>query len=642
MALIVPLKTIYSSNNPIEITYLNTGATNDPYVKIEIYDVNSGSVLLYSGVYYHNKEKIIYTDLSPIINGLVSSNDFKINSTETFYKISSAFTRLNIKLFTSVAGIYSEDIGSNFCVVFNESLYEEDFLKTFNANLNLGDNKPIEYISANQFGNDNYIYSGQGCVGLGLTGVTDYLGDRIPSITLTNFVYDSSGNDYLKLTKNNVVGNSASYVSMFNSNEFINNFSIGDDIYLHLRMNYSNTFSDNVAGDIATIKIQEYQNTTLVGESTKNVLCVNGNQYFDHTIKHTIVSDFTNIKIVIESVSRINTEIRSTHWYLGKSYFNTFEPNISQIWGYKGQETNGSGRYPLNEFICKDFILNEYNQFYSIPNNVNLPYSVYSSRKKKIDTLRGAPLNVQFYYARQYIPLGMVNVSYHKEDAFGNIDYNNNQDIEIFAKDYLHTIGHCVHNINIGHNAVGGLISSAVLKNYNTIKLDLNLFRTTNIKTAFPTYGRSLLFNIKDKECYNGNVYQLYWTNRRGGIDHIIMGGNNVKSLATKSEMYKTNWRKATTTSIVGDMSTIVNHKYNINSETSYQLNSQILSELDYNRLYDLITSPKLWLYDAQLNETYSVDVDDTNFTGKQFRFDKMFNFTVKVTKQITNNRTQY
>lgn len=634
MALIVPLKTNYSSNNPIEITYLNTGATNDPYIQINVYDAESNLILLYSGVYYHNKDKVIYTDLSPIINGLVNHNDFNIVTSQEYTYLKSAFRRLKIQVNKSIGGVYYEDIGSGFIVVFNESFDESDFIKIINS-------EPIRYLENNidYKTKNNFIYSGQGCVGYGLVPVEENFGDEIPATTTTNFSYTQT-NDYFTWTKSIGSGTAATFVSKFTNDRILTNYNIGDDLYLHWRMQYTNV-SPNVLGQIVTISLAEYIGGVLQSESTKDVVC--GNSYWkEYTIKKTLSSKFDEIRVTVTAPSTlaITSTFNTTHWYLGSSSYNTYEPTMEQI-VVEGQNTNGSGRYHNTTYDSRDFILNNYNQFYSTPNNVNLPYNTYISRKKKIDILRYSPLNIQLFNTELSIPKMSAEVQYYFDNN-GSISSDYNESKVLYDFTYLPEHAYGVHNLAIGYNALKDDFAPSTINNANTIRLSVNLYRLNDLQTSIPTYGRTFLFNIKDKGCYNGNVYQLYWLNRHGGIDHIIMGGNNIKNLATKYEQYKTNWRRATTTTIIGDMSTSVNHRYNVNSEISYMLNTQILSEFEYNLLDDLITSPKMWLFDAQTNETFAVETTDTNFVSKQFRFDKLFNFSIKVARQITNNRTQY
>lgn len=156
-----------------------------------------------------------------------------------------------------------------------------------------------------------------------------------------------------------------------------------------------------------------------------------------------------------------------------------------------------------------------------------------------------------------------------------------------------------------------------------------------------PSYGRRQIYSLRDTCEYKGKVYQLYYLNRLGGIDWIIMGGNNIKSSSISPSQYKTNWRVGGSDNIEGNLSKQVNRRYNIASTYSYLLNSDIIEEDQYNALEELISSPSLWLYDAQTGDTIAVEVADTNFGYKQRRFDKMFNFQINVRKQLINNRIQ-
>lgn len=134
--------------------------------------------------------------------------------------------------------------------------------------------------------------------------------------------------------------------------------------------------------------------------------------------------------------------------------------------------------------------------------------------------------------------------------------------------------------------------------------------------------------------------YQLYYVNRLGGIEPLVMSGTYYETSEVEKLTYKAPLRVYNGTSAFnGKLSKQTNVVYNVDSNYTIRLNSAIENEVDYKYLEELISSPKVWLYDSKYNDMYAVDIVDTNYQYKKFDIDRVFNFEVEVKKQITNSR---
>lgn len=632
MALAITLETTYSAGNPIELLYLNNVGT-DSYMKLIIKD---GATEIYTGVYYEDSNSRILIDIEPILTGYVSNKEFNIKTASANTSISNGFKLITIETYRSSAGVYTIDAGSNWFYLMPQSLTNQDFLKFWN-NLPYGNYENALKISQG----NNMLYNALSAASTNTQPIASNVTGISGTSTNVNYTFT---NDIAFITWQKTLNDESRY-----SIEIpVADFTIGDTLYLHLNINFWDS-SYNTINDSFLIDITE--NSSGNGDTLNKTYTISptvSNVYRSISIPFTLTdSEITSIKLsmhipvrtIYEGIMYINaagTRLNISNWYLGINPVHTYEPNTEQI-TYMGQNAARSGVIESPEIKKQDFILNDFNQYYSNTRLTYIDLVTYLSTKQPIKTLRNAPLNIQLISHRGIAELGKISAQLY---GISNT-ITNYGSIEVLNGYYNSTVTPTMSSIGFNINNLG--VDSNTVINTTHILLNIDNLLGNVSTNAYPTYGRRLIFELKDFECYKGNVYQLYYLNRRGGIDWIVLEGNNMKSEANTSNTYISKWRTPTSdTTIGGDLSTIVKPKYNVNISTSYTLNSDILNDFEYNKLNDLVSSPKLWLYDAQDNDTYAVECVDTNFTSKQRRFDKMFNFTINVRRQLNNIRNQF
>lgn len=129
--------------------------------------------------------------------------------------------------------------------------------------------------------------------------------------------------------------------------------------------------------------------------------------------------------------------------------------------------------------------------------------------------------------------------------------------------------------------------------------------------------SRRIYFDILDKNCINKDLYQLYWVNRRGGVDSIIMTGNNIQSVKSNSKRYKTYKRSFQNGNFYGDSSYDSNPQYLSEYKKRYSLNSYYIDEELYKYLEDIIYTKYVWLYSLNDDEIISVNIIYDSFELK-------------------------
>jgi hypothetical protein len=168
--------------------------------------------------------------------------------------------------------------------------------------------------------------------------------------------------------------------------------------------------------------------------------------------------------------------------------------------------------------------------------------------------------------------------------------------------------------------------------------VDLNSYDNSNIR--FCRTRRLFFENIcEDKEIER---YQVYYENRKGVLDWIVMDCTSNKTITTKDNTYSKNYRTydLSQNKIIGDLSTISKNRFNITSTEIFDLQTDYFeNDDDYLVLEELITSPKIFMYDPKSNLIYSMLIKDTNFKIKKKKTDDMYQFKLKLEKQIQNVR---
>lgn len=148
---------------------------------------------------------------------------------------------------------------------------------------------------------------------------------------------------------------------------------------------------------------------------------------------------------------------------------------------------------------------------------------------------------------------------------------------------------------------------------------------------------RSIFIELIDPSCYRNEVYQLYWLNRRGGVDWIVLNGKSYNTKKVEKNTYQVNQRTYINDEFIGDLLTDTNPQYLSESYIEYNLNSDLLGS-EYKYLADIFSSSKLWLYSAQDESIRMVDVIDTNFLYKTNRNQNgTYNFTIILKDKIKN-----
>ena len=140
-----------------------------------------------------------------------------------------------------------------------------------------------------------------------------------------------------------------------------------------------------------------------------------------------------------------------------------------------------------------------------------------------------------------------------------------------------------------------------------------------------------------DNRCYD--KYQLYWLNRFGGVDWIVMDKKVTKTTKVERSQYNKTIRSFTNGAFVGDLKTDSHPQYLSENQLEYELNSDLLG-YEYKYLEDLFTSPKVWIYNERFSEgdLRLVEVIDTDYVSKTFDNQKnTYNLNIKVREKIKN-----
>jgi hypothetical protein len=459
--------------------------------------------------------------------------------------------------------------------------------------------------------------------------------DNVSQYTRT---YSSSGTTWTKVP-------AAGTQSYFDTK--INNywFKTGDTLYLKVSASYQLS-ALNVAGNYFTFNVYE--------RSTTGVSTLNGSLSFTPQASSSFVTTTLPVTLTTSEIAQIwitvsgssanpaGANIKVQEMYFGTNP-NSILPAVQQV-TYMGQDNvDRSGDKENADYKINDFLLNRFNQYYpaSSLNATRIKYYIENYNMKS--TLRFAPASIQLYskFTEREQDYTIANYVQYDPNNPGAVTWSGQR------------------NLHLGYfSATSGIYSTAGSVRFdisNALALD-NFYRlnTTHIivdhtrrpvqllaDSSSPTYGRRLIFKLVDTCDYDRQLYQLYYMNRHGGIDWLVMTGNNTTTDNVSSNTYKTNWRKLSGDTVVGDMSTSANTTINIEVQTSYTLNSDLLTDYEYNKLNEVVSSPHLWLFDATTEDLIKVNVVNNSYTSKQFRFDKYKNATIEVKRELKNYRNQ-
>ena len=180
--------------------------------------------------------------------------------------------------------------------------------------------------------------------------------------------------------------------------------------------------------------------------------------------------------------------------------------------------------------------------------------------------------------------------------------------------------------------------SSLNFINYNLI--DLRLTNQANydackyISVYSPYNNTSLVFDMHNCDILKYNNYNpiiLYYINRLGGVDYQLFKMKYNKTQDIVNKTYNSN---------VSNVN--IKKKLNIEITEKYILNTDYLSETDYNKLEELISSPVIFMQNTtSLLETnyIRVNITDTNFTYKEIIKDKLCQLQINIEYSTKNYR---
>lgn len=147
---------------------------------------------------------------------------------------------------------------------------------------------------------------------------------------------------------------------------------------------------------------------------------------------------------------------------------------------------------------------------------------------------------------------------------------------------------------------------------------------------------RAITPNYPVKLCKPKSAVTLYWLNLNGGLSWCHFDCKNIKSSNITRSQIEHNIAPNQYTKFGLD-------NYHVSSYNSYNLNTNFLTDEQSKRIQDLFVSPKVWMqiydYDnLQYGKTISVVVTDNKVEEKNFKNDKMFNYTVNVRESKSEN----
>jgi hypothetical protein len=136
--------------------------------------------------------------------------------------------------------------------------------------------------------------------------------------------------------------------------------------------------------------------------------------------------------------------------------------------------------------------------------------------------------------------------------------------------------------------------------------------------------------------CFDRNYYQVYYINRLGGLDWLIMTGKNYRRTQNEKKAYQIDNGEFSGGEFQYSTANLTKRNYLIEGKEIFELNSDIENENEYKWLEELVSSPAVWVWDYNTKLLQAVDVTDNNFEFKNHWNNQVFNF--KLNCETLNN----
>ena len=305
------------------------------------------------------------------------------------------------------------------------------------------------------------------------------------------------------------------------------------------------------------------------------------------------------------SYTTYNTEFYDKSFY--NSTYGAIEFTINHTQGIAEKITikNIEIRRYVTDFIMpfqQDDWIN-YNFIYSLCETYGEVYKRYWNK-----TLKGAPLLMVYN-----------NTSLSGSDVY--LGYST----------YINKNSDGINTITDNESLVIGTASLYVPPTLTDDYISINLHNETI------EYSRSTFFEQIDPACIKGNAYQLYWENTRGGIDWVVMAGENTKKVKVVKNTIDYPVRTFLGDKFVGSPDSKLYNNYVTDVSSSLSLNTVFLDDDQYNYLEELFYSNNVWLYDSKTSEIVKVKITDTDYTHKKYFNNKISNITINVELPYTD-----
>lgn len=132
------------------------------------------------------------------------------------------------------------------------------------------------------------------------------------------------------------------------------------------------------------------------------------------------------------------------------------------------------------------------------------------------------------------------------------------------------------------------------------------------------------------KECKNR--YALYYVNEYGGIDYLLCSGKVV-------DKYNTKRTEAKLYADMSDRKTFSTKRIYQDVSKRYELNTGWMQDDRAANIHHLIYSPKIWIHSLETDTITACNIDDTAYTIRNYKNDKLLNYTINLTESKTLKR---
>jgi len=234
----------------------------------------------------------------------------------------------------------------------------------------------------------------------------------------------------------------------------------------------------------------------------------------------------------------------------------------------------------------------------------------YNRLSEKLTTSRwnkaivGAPVGISLFNATETDIDILAEVLYFNDNQIKTVAER--QDLE-FAEDKLFAFN-----------------SSYRLQQYTNYRYSAFVIRLTNL---WGNVDRAVF--IERVIPAFGNAYMVYYINSLGGIDWVVMLGRNYKRNISSRKTYQRPEVEYRSNQFQYGLDRHRTVQYSGESVETYELNTDIEREEEYQWLSELLVSPKVWVWDYQSKLLRAVTVKDNNFEYKNYRNNNIFNFKI-------------